>query len=308
MFNSLIKMVKVVTVLVSMSFFMLNLNAHSNNDVGSKKYKSEQLSKNIFMLSGKGGNIVLSKGDDGLLLIDDDYKDLSKELKKEIMHHGKVDNLKYLINTHWHGDHTGGNIELGKYTTIVAHDNVRKRLSTTQEVKLFKMVSKPYPKNALPSITYNDKMTLHLNDEEINVSHYANGHTDGDSVVVFKKSNVIHMGDLYFSGMFPFVDVQNDGNVLQMAKNVKMILNKIDDSTIVVPGHGKLSNKKELNEFYLMLVGTYNEVNQMVSNATKLDEIKKIGLSKKWAKWNVGFLKEDVWIGIIYQSIMKNNH
>ncbi len=301
-------MLKIFASLILCALFALSLNAHSNNGAGSQKYKSEKLSKNIFMLRGKGGNIVLLKGSDGLLLIDDDYKDLSTELKKEITHHGKVDSLKYLINTHWHGDHTGGNIELGKYTTIVAHDNVRKRLSTKQEVKLFKMVSKPYPKNALPSLTYSNTMNIYFNEEEINIIHYSYGHTDGDSVVLFKKSNIIHMGDLYFAGMFPFVDVGTGGDVLQMAKNVNIILNKIDDSTKVVPGHGKLSNKKELNEFYKMLVGTYNEVNHMVSNGDKLEIIKKKGLSKKWAKWNVGFLKEDVWIGIIYQSIIKNNH
>ena len=306
MFYFLIKTIRVVTVLVSLSFFMLNLNAHSNNNMGSNLYGSTKLTDDILMLQGKGGNIVLFKGNDGLLLIDDDYKDLSVELKKEIQHYGKLDSIQYLINTHWHGDHTGGNFALGKFTKIVSHINVRKRLQTTQEVKLFKMVSKPYPKKALPSITYSDTLNIYFNDEEINVIHYSYGHTDGDSVVWFKNANIVHMGDLYFSNMFPFVDVGTGGDVLQLAKNIRIILNKIDDSTVVVPGHGKLSTKKELNEYYLMLVGTYNEINQMVANSEKLEDIKKKGLSQKWDKWNMGFLKEGVWIGIVYDSILKN--
>jgi len=308
MFFYLIKTIKILTVFVALSFTIINLNAHSTDSKGSKVYKSKKLTENIFMLQGKGGNIVLLSGKDGLLMIDDDYKDLSVELKKEIEHHGKVENLQYLINTHWHGDHTGGNFELGEFTKIVSHINVRKRLETTQEVKLFKMVSKPYPKKALPSITYNDTLNIHFNDEEINVIHYAYGHTDGDSVVWFKKANIVHMGDLYFSNMFPFVDVGTGGDVLQLAKNIRIILNKIDDSTVVVPGHGKLSTKKELYEYYLMLVGTYNEINHMVSNDISQEDIKKRGLGKKWDQWNKGFLKKEVWVDIIYDSIVSNDN
>jgi len=300
------KKLKIFTLLFVCCLSLLTLNAHESTVPSSKAYNSEQLTENIFMLKGKGGNIVLFKGDQGLLLIDDDYKKLSKELKQEIKHFAKLDTLQYLINTHWHGDHTGGNFELGSFTKIVSHINVRKRLQTTQEVKLFNMVSKPYPAKALPSITFNDTLNIYFNGEEISIIHYAYGHTDGDSVIQFKNSNVIHMGDLYFSNMFPFVDVGTGGDVLQLARNIKLVMNKINENTIIVPGHGKISSKKELNEYYLMLVGTYNEVHHLISNGISLEDIKKQGLSSKWEKWNVGFIKENVWISIIHDSILKN--
>ena len=152
-----------------------------NHHKKSPSFTSTKLTKNIFMLQGKGGNLGLIKGKQGILLIDADYKVMSKALKSELAKYGGVNKLTYLINTHWHGDHTQGNFSLGHHAKIIAHDNVRARLLTTQEIKLFNMVSKPYPKHALPSITYEKKLSLHINNEDIEVIHFPNGHTDGDS-------------------------------------------------------------------------------------------------------------------------------
>ena len=274
-----------------------------NHHKKSPSFTSTKLTKNIFMLQGKGGNLGLIKGKQGILLIDADYKVMSKALKSELAKYGGVNKLTYLINTHWHGDHTQGNFSLGHHAKIIAHDNVRARLLTTQEIKLFNMVSKPYPKHALPSITYEKKLSLHINNEDIEVIHFPNGHTDGDSIVFFKNANIVHMGDHFFSGFYPFVDVEHGGNVLNMAKNVKTILAMLDDNTKIIPGHGPLSNKKDLQDFYGMLIGTSAEVKSMKDEGLSLDTIKEKGLSKKWNSWTKGFLPEKVWLGIVYNSL-----
>ena len=236
-------------------------------------------------------------------MIDADYRNMSAALKQALKPFGGEQKLAYIINTHWHGDHTQGNKIFGKHANIVAHDNVRARLLTTQEVKLFKMVSKPYPVHAVPSITYDKSMRLYINDQKVNIVHYANGHTDGDSIVFFEKANVVHMGDHHFSGFFPFVDIDTGGNVLTMAANVKKVLALINDKTKVIPGHGPLSNKADLKAFYDMLIGTSNEVKAMKDKGKSLAEIQKAGLSKRWDEWTDGFLSTEVWIGIVYNSL-----
>lgn len=293
-------LISMVTTLVFIVPTILNAENHHSN---SPSFKSTRLTDSIFMLQGKGGNLALIKGKQGLLLVDADYKKMSKALKSELTKYGGLGKLKYLINTHWHGDHTGGNFDLGKQAQIIAHDNVRSRLLTKQEIKLFKMISKPYAKHALPSITFDSRLSLYMNNEDIEIIHFPRGHTDGDSVVFFKKSNIVHMGDHYFAGFFPFVDIEHGGNVLNMAKNVKTILGMINNKTKVIPGHGPLSNKKELQTFYDMLLGTSAEVQSMKDRGLSLEKIKAKGLSKKWNEWTDGFLSADVWIGILYSSL-----
>lgn len=296
-----IKLLLVLTLV--MMFIPSVLCAEGDHHAPSLSFTTTQVTDHIWMLQGKGGNIALLTGDQGSLMIDADYKEMSPALKEEVGKHGGLDALMYLINTHWHGDHTQGNLALGEHALIVAHDNVRARLLTAQEVALFKVVSQPYPKVALPSITYTEVMTLHINDEQVKLVHYANGHTDGDSVVFFKHANVVHMGDHLFTGMYPFVDVQNGGNVLHMAENVKAILPLIDDKTILIPGHGRLSKKSDLEDFYAMLIGTVAEVRAMKAAGMDLEEIQFEGLSEKWHQWGNGFLSEEVWIGIVTASL-----
>ena len=292
----------IISSVAALIFIVPTVNA-DNHHKQSPTFKSIKLTDNIFMLSGKGGNLGLIKGKQGLVLIDADYKVMSGTLKTELAKHGGVKNLTYLINTHWHGDHTQGNFELGHHAPIIAHDNVRARLITAQEIKLFKMVSKPYPAHAVPSITYAKKMSMHINAEEIELIHFPRGHTDGDSVVFFKKANIVHMGDHFFSGFYPFVDVDHGGNVLNMASNVKMILSMVDDKTKIIPGHGPLSNKKDLQDFHDMLIGTSAEVQAMKDNGMSLEKIQKQGLSAKWKPWTKGFLSTDTWISIVHSSL-----
>lgn len=293
-----------LSLLVFLAPNFVSAEKHHDN---SPSFQSTQLTDNIFMLQGKGGNLALVKGPQGLVLIDADYKDMSSALQTALAKHGGVEKLTYLINTHWHGDHTQGNHVLGHHTQIIAHDNVRARLLTTQEIKLFNMVSEPYPMHALPSITFTDSLSLYINNEDIKLRHFANGHTDGDAVVFFKHSNIVHMGDHFFSGFYPFVDIAHGGNVLNMARNIASILNMVDDDTKIIPGHGPLSNKKDLQAFHDMLIGTSNEVNAMRQQGLSVTEIQTRGLSKQWDVWADGFLSTDVWISILHSSL-KNNH
>ena len=267
-------------------------------------FKTIQVTDNIWMLQGKGGNIAIMTGEQGLLMVDDDYKVMSEALQKQIQHYGGLDKLTYIINTHWHGDHTEGNLSLGQHALIVAHDNVRTRLLTTREIKLFKMVAKPYPEVALPDMTYTKSMKLYMNGEEIKIVHYPQGHTDGDSIVFFEHANVVHMGDHHFSGFFPFVDIGHGGNVLTMAANVKTVLGMINDQTKVIPGHGPLSTKADLKDFYDMLLGTSAEVQTMIDQGLNLEQIKSRGLSKQWDSWTDGFRSTEVWLTIVYNSLM----
>ena len=285
------------------TFALANLAQAENHHASSKQFKSTPLSSNVFMLQGKGGNIGLIKGKQGLLLIDADYKEMSSALEAELTKYGGITNVNYLINTHWHGDHTQGNDTVGHHAQIIAHENVRPRLLTSQEIKLFNMVTEPYPEHALPSITYKTKLSLHINNKEINVVHFPNGHTDGDSIVFIKSDNIVHMGDHFFSGMFPFVDVTHGGNVLNMAKNIKSVLPLLDNKTQVIPGHGPLSTKADLLAFHDMLVGTSAEVSAMKEKGLVLEKIQEKGLSKKWTAWTKGFIPEKVWIGIVYSSL-----
>ncbi|MCP3852397.1 MAG: MBL fold metallo-hydrolase [Gammaproteobacteria bacterium] len=296
---------KVGLFILFLSFFsLLDAMAEKHHETPAS-FKTIKLTDNILMLQGKGGNVAIMTGPQGLLMIDDDYKVMSDALINEIKNLGGLNKLTYIINTHWHGDHTEGNLALGSHAHIVAHDNVRTRLMSSQEVKLFNMVTKPYPEAALPDVTYQQAMTLHMNGEEINLIHYANGHTDGDSVVFFKKANIVHMGDHFFSGFYPFVDIENDGNVLQMAKNVATVISLIDDKTKVIPGHGPLSTRDDLQGFHDMLIGTSAEVQTMKDQGFSLEKMQAKGLSKKWDSWADGFLSTKVWISIVFNSLTK---
>jgi len=286
------------------AFALTNFANAENHHASSPTFKSTSLTSNIFMLQGKGGNIGLIKGKQGLLLIDADYKEMSSALEAELAKYGGINKVSYLINTHWHGDHTQGNEIVGHHAKIIAHENVRPRLLTSQEIKLFNMVTEPYSEHALPSITYKTSMSLHINNKEINVVHFPNGHTDGDSIVFIKNDNIVHMGDHFFSGMFPFVDVAHGGNVLKMANNIKSVLAMLNNKTKIIPGHGPLSTKADLQAFHDMLTGTSAEINEMKEKGMTLEKIKEKGLSNKWASWTKGFIPEKVWIDIVYSSLI----
>lgn len=293
---------------IALFLFMIGLQVSYSADhhAPTKTFKSIPLTDTITLLRGMGGNIILVQGEHGLVMIDADYKEMSAALELILTEYGGIDKVTYLINTHWHGDHTEGNELVGHHAQIVAHDNVRARLLTRQEIKLFDMVSEPYPEHALPSLTYSKQLSLFINGEVFEVVHFPRGHTDGDSVVFMKHANIVHMGDHFFANMFPFVDVENGGDVVQMADNIAAVIARIDDNTTVIPGHGLVSDKSDLMAFHEMLVGTINEVKTMMAEEMTVEQMQEEGLSLDWEEWANGLISSEHWIEIIVSSLQKN--
>lgn len=294
--NKLISSLLLIASLFSISKIALAEDANLS-------FTTTEINPNTFLLQGTGGNIIVNRGPDGLLIIDNDYAKASVALKESIEKLGGVSNLKYILNTHWHADHTGGNEALGEYASIVAHENVKTRLSTRQEVPFFNMVTEPYPEVARPSLTYPDDMTIAFNGDSLLLQHYPKGHTDGDSVIFFKNANLVHMGDHMFYPMFPFVDLSSGGNALSYAENVAAILAKTEKDTVIIPGHGPITDRAGLTRYSAMLAGTIAEVTAMKEQGLSLQQAQEKGLDEKWLEWNGGFIKEPIWIEFIYQSL-----
>ena len=203
-------------------------------DYSKVEIKPTKVAGNVYMLEGAGGNIGVSVGPDGILIVDDQFAPLADKIRAALkgLNQGK---LRFILNTHWHGDHTGGNAVFGPEATIIAHDNVRKRMSSEQRIELFKSTVPASPKEALPIITFDNSLSVHFNGEDIRAIHYPHGHTDGDAVIFFTTSNVVHLGDDFFAGRFPFVDVDNGGSVVGLAKNIGEIIPKIPAGAKLIP-------------------------------------------------------------------------
>jgi cyclase len=211
--------------------------------------KTTKLTDTLYMLEGEGGNIGVCVGDDGIMVIDDQFAPLTAKILAAIRAISDKP-LKFVLNTHVHGDHVGGNANMAKEgVVIVAHDNVRKRMSALQFNEYIKRNVPPYPRSSLPIITFADTVTFHFNGDDVTVIHTPPSHTDGDAIVYFAKGNVLHMGDVYASTRYPNIDTESGGSLKGFAPAVDMALAKIDDNTQVIAGHGGLSNKKELTEF-----------------------------------------------------------
>jgi len=268
-----------------------------------------KINDTLTLLSGvggfTGGNVIVSNGDDGMLIIDDKLPTMTEQLSKALAKIGDVSALRFVLNTHWHFDHVGGNAELGKSATIIAHTNVRKRLSTDQRIDIFEMDLPAGPASALPVITFDDSLSIHLNGEEIQVVHMPNSHTDTDSIIYFSGSNVLHTGDLFFNGIFPFVDIQNGGNVENLAANIGKILNMFPDDVTIVPGHGPVANMTDLNRFHRMLTETIANVKTQIAANKSLDQIKASGVPAEWKDWGWR-IDVGTWNAIIHASLTKS--
>jgi len=268
--------------------------------------KATKVAGNVWMLEGAGGNIGVSVGDDGLLIVDDQFAPLADKIRAALK--GIADKkLHFILNTHWHGDHTGGNVAFGPEATIIAHDNVRKRLSTEQKSAVFNSTTPPSPKEALPVITFDQTLTVHFNGEDIRAIHYPHGHTDGDSVIFFSASNVIHLGDDFFAGRFPFVDLESGGSVEGLIKNIGELITKIPNDAKLIPGHGPISTLDDLKSYHRMLQQTTEIVRGKIKAGKTLDQIKSEGLPAEWAPWGTGFIKTDRWVETIYRSLTAKN-
>jgi len=259
---------------------------------------------NIHMLTGKGGNIGVLTGESGTFMIDDKFAPMTTEILEKITDLGGS-SPRFVINTHYHGDHTGGNEALGKAgSVIVSHENVRKSLTTETVIEAFNMVTPPQPEAALPIVTFTRDISFHLNGQTINVVHVPAAHTDGDSFVHFLEANVIHSGDAVFNGFFPFIDTAHGGTVQGTIDAVDLILSLSNETTRIIPGHGPLASRSDVVEYRDMLVMVQKRLSKLKTAGKTVDQIvAENPIADLDAKWGDGMFKSDRWIAIIYDGI-----
>jgi cyclase len=272
-------------------------------DYSKVEIKVQKVSGTVYMLEGLGGNIGASVGDDGIVIVDDEFLPLADKIEAALK--GIADKpVKFVLNTHWHGDHTGGNPHFGEKAPIIAQENVRKRLAEGGKTRFGEV--QPAPKAALPVITFEDKVSVHLNGEDIRAIHFPHGHTDGDSVIFFTQSNVVHMGDDFFNGgMFPFIDLDSGGSVQGMIAGDEKVLAEVPDDVKIIPGHGPLATKEDLRKFITVLKETTAAVEAGIKQHKTLDQLKKEKVLAKWDSWGQGFIKTDMFVEVLYDSLTK---
>jgi len=267
--------------------------------------KAEKVAGNVYMLYGvggfAGGNIGVSVGDDGIVLVDDEFEALVPKIEAALR--GISDKpVRFVLNTHFHGDHTHGNKVFGLKSTIVAHDNVRKRLAAND--KFDNKPGTPTPRQALPIITFDSKVSVNLNGEEIRGIHFPAGHTDGDTVVFFTQSKVVHMGDDFFNGTFPFIDLEAGGSAKGYVAAVEKVLSELPDDVKIIPGHGGLATKADLQAFAAMMRETTAIVEKGIQAGETLEQMQRAKVLAAYdAKWGGGFMKSEGFIAEIYNSL-----
>jgi glyoxylase-like metal-dependent hydrolase (beta-lactamase superfamily II) len=273
------------------------------DDFSKVEIKPTKVAGSIWMLQGAGGNIGVSAGPDGLLIVDDQFLPLADKIKAALEGISPEGKLAFVVNTHWHGDHTGGNRAFGKEATIIAQLNVRKRLSSPQDRN--GRTTEASPKEALPVVTFEDGVTIWFNGEEIEIVHVPSGHTDGDAIVYFKGANVVHMGDQFFNGMFPFIDVSSGGDLTGYVKNVADVVAKLPADAKIIPGHGGLATVPDLKKFHTMLAKTTDYVRAEIAQGMTLEQAKKAGLPDEWKPFASDFITVEKWVETVYTSLRK---
>lgn len=267
---------------------------------------TEQLAGNLYLLrdsQGMGNTVVLT-GDDGVLMVDTKGGKAVDALLAKIAELSRKQ-IRFAIITHWHFDHVGGNEPVADTgATILAHENVRKQMSMEHNMKMLNYKVPPSPETARPLLTYTKKVTLHLDGEDVGVFHVAPGHTDGDSVVYFPNANVIHMGDLYFEGLYPYIGIYSGGSIDGMIRVIHQILPMMDENTKVVPGHGPLSNKARLQEYVSMLTAIRDNVNRLMKEGKTMEQVVAAKPTRAFdEKWGKGFLPPDRFAGLVYMDL-----
>ena len=263
-------------------------------DFSKTEMKTTHVAGNVYLLQGEGGNIGVSAGSDGVLIVDDEFAPLAEKIQAAVaqINPGK---LKFVINTHFHEDHTGSNPYFRRQAPIIAQANVRIRLGAGKDDK----------REGLPVVTFNDTLSVHFNGEEIKLVHVPNGHTDSDSLIFFTKSNVVHMGDQFFSGRFPNIDLGGGGDVRGYILNVENAMKMIPPDAKIIPGHGPLSTMKEMKEFHEMLVTTAGIVEKAIADGKSFQQVKAEGLPERWKSWEAPTLKTDRWLDILYRGLSR---
>ena len=283
--------------------------AAQDQDFSKVQIKVTKVSGNIYMLEGAGGNIAASVGEDGIVIVDDQYAPLADKIAAALKGIGVTDKpVRFVINTHYHGDHTGGNLALATSgSTIIAQDNVRKRLETGGKAGNgggVSMEQKAAATGALPIITFDHDVTVHLNGEDIRALHFPSGHTDGDAIVFFPKANVVHMGDDFVRYGYPFIDVTSGGSVQGMVAACDKVVAVLPADVKVIPGHGQLSNLTEVRDYSTMLKETSAAVQAAIKSGKSVDQMKKEKILAAWdAKYSGKFINSDLFIETLYNSL-----
>jgi glyoxylase-like metal-dependent hydrolase (beta-lactamase superfamily II) len=277
-------------------------------DWSKVQIKVTRVSGNIYMLEGQGGNIAASVGEDGIVIVDDEFAPLAEKIQAALKNLGVTDKpVRFVINTHYHGDHTGGNAPFTNTgSTVIAQDNVLKRLTsggTAGNGGSVKMENKPAEKAALPIITFEHDVTVHLNGEDIRALHFPAGHTDGDAIIFFPKNNVVHMGDDFVRYGFPFIDVAGGGSVQGMIDGVEKAAALLPADVKVIPGHGALSNLDDVRAYVKMLKETSVVVQKAIDAHKTVDQMKQEKILGPWQKWSNDFVNADIFIETLYNSL-----
>ncbi len=280
------------------------LPAAAQGDLSAVEIKAERVADGIYMLTGSGGNLGLSVGEDGAYLIDDQYAPLSVKILaavKELT----PEPVRFVVNTHYHGDHTGGNENMGEAgALLVAHENVRRRMAAGTFMKAFNRQVEPAPAGALPVVTFTDAVTFHWNGEEIRVFFVGPAHTDGDAIIHFVKADVFHMGDTLFNGIYPFIDVSAGGRVDGMIAAVDRVLKVASEKTRLIAGHGPLATRADLQVYRDMLAQVRDRVAKLKAEGKTAEQIVAAKPTADFdEKWGGGFMKPDVWVGLVFESM-----
>jgi len=258
----------------------------------------------IYMLMGIGGNIGVSVGDDGVFLIDDEFAELHEKIHAALQEISP-EPVRFIINTHWHFDHAAGNAAFANEgAIIIAHDNVRKRMSRDTFMERFNLLVEAYPKDAWPVITFADSVTLHLNSEDIAVQHVPPAHTDGDSIIFFSESNVVHTGDIFLNGSYPFIDISTDGSIDGMITAAEYLLTQVDEETKIIPGHGELGDRDDLIVYIDVLKDSREKIAALIESGKTLEEIIATKPVAQYdEQWGQGFVSSDQFVITIYKSL-----
>ena len=290
---------------------LVTLGFGQDEDFSKVQIKVTKVAGSVYMLEGSGGNIGASVGEDGIVIVDDQYAPLADKIQAALK--GITDKpLRFVINTHYHGDHTGGNEYFQKQAPIIAQDNVRKRLEgggTGGNGGAVKSEHKPATKEALPIITFDHDVTVHLNGEDIRALYFPAGHTDGDAVIFFSKSNVVHMGDDFVTYGFPFIDVDSGGSINGMIEGVEKVLTQVPADVKIIPGHGPISSVDDVRAYVKMLKETRDAVEKALKQHKTVDQMKQAKILAPWKKYSGDFINEDTFIETLYNSLtgQKNN-
>jgi len=284
--------------------FTLCGSVHAQQNFDTVQVRSQKVAAVVYMLTGAGGNIGLSIGDDAVFVVDDQYAPLTPKILAAIAQLTDKP-VRFVVNTHWHWDHTGGNEALGNAgALLVAHDNVRRRMSSEQVNEFLQRTTPASPPGALPVITFSDTVTFHINGDDVVAFHVANAHTDGDAFILWRKANVVHAGDVFFNGRFPFIDLSSGGGIDGMIAAIDILLTLGDENAKIIPGHGELGDRAAVREYGKMLKTVRDRVRQQKAAGRSLEQTLATHPTAEFdARWGTGFVKPDQFVTMVYQSV-----